>query len=154
MLAQITMSARGRADDEEIMQKAVTEGVHHIGFTVSNLEASAAFFTSLLGWREVRRDERYPAIFVSDGNLMITLWNVHADSPTMFDKNANVGLHHVALKVASEQALNEVFHVMESNGIEIEFAPELLREGPAKHMMCYEPSGIRVEFIWPGGMLK
>ena len=34
--------------------------------------------------------------------------------------------------------------------IEIEFMPELVGAGPRKHMMCYEPGGIRVEFIWPG----
>jgi lactoylglutathione lyase len=32
--------------------------------------------------------------------------------------------------------------------VRVEFAPELLRGGPAKHCMLYEPSGIRVEFIW------
>lgn len=31
--------------------------------------------------------------------------------------------------------------------IKIEFAPENLGAGPTKHMMLYEPSGNRVEFI-------
>lgn len=128
----------------------VTKGVHHIGLTVSKLEESASFFTSMLGWQEVRRNAEYPAIFVSDGNTMVTLWQNKQDPPIAFDKNSNIGLHHVAFMVDSENVLNGIYQKLKQNQIKIEFAPELLRQGPAKHMMCYEPSGIRVEFIWPG----
>jgi catechol 2,3-dioxygenase-like lactoylglutathione lyase family enzyme len=132
------------------MNTPMTTGAHHIGLTVSKLEESANFFVALLGWKEVRRNDEYPAIFVSDGSVMVTLWATK-EAPSMpFDKNKNVGLHHVAFHVAREENLNEIHERLTSNGIEMEFAPELLRQGPAKHLMCYEPSGIRVEFIWPG----
>lgn len=121
-----------------------------MGLTVSRLEESAAFFTSLLGWKEVRRNDDYPAIFVSDGTTMVTLWKTRKDPPAAFDKNRNVGLHHVAFVVESDDELNRVYAILKESGTDIEFAPELLRQGPARHMMCYEPSGIRVEFIWPG----
>ena len=49
------------------MKNTLTNGSHHIGLTVSNLEQSAAFFIGMLGWEEVKRNEEYPAIFVSDG---------------------------------------------------------------------------------------
>ena len=125
----------------------VTKGLHHIGLTVSKLEKSADFFTNILGWSEVRRDPDYPAIFVSDGTLMITLWEAKSKPPVKFDKNSNIGLHHLALSVDSFEALETVYEKMISHGFKVEFSPELLREGPAKHMMCYEPSGIRIEFI-------
>lgn len=132
------------------MNKPITKGAHHIGLTVSKLDESANFFISLLGWKEVRRDEDYPAIFVSDGILMVTLWATKEEPNSPFNKNKNVGLHHVAFHVESEDTLNKTYDILKSNAVQIEFAPELLREGPAKHMMCFEPSGIRVEFIWPG----
>lgn len=132
------------------MNKTLTKGVHHVGLTVSKLEESAAFFTSLLGWEEVRRDDKYPAIFVTDGKNMITLWKAKEHETVAFNRNKNIGLHHIAFNVESEEALNELYSIMQTNDIEIEFAPEFLRNGPARHMMCYEPSGIRVEFIWPG----
>ncbi|MDH5394576.1 MAG: VOC family protein [Gammaproteobacteria bacterium] len=132
------------------MNKPVTSGVHHVGLAVSQLEESASFFTDLLGWEEVRRNEEYPAIFVSDGKNMITLWKTNEEMTEEFDKNKNVGLHHIAFNVESEEVLNNIHKVMIHSGIIIEFSPEFLRQGPAKHMMCYEPSGIRVEFIWPG----
>lgn len=132
------------------MNTPVTKGAHHIGLTVSRLEESAEFFTSLLGWKEVRRKEDYPAIFVSDGQILLTLWAIKEEPVGEFNKNRNVGLHHIALTLADEASLNRLYEKLKENGVEIEFSPELLGPGPAKHMMCYEPSGIRVEFIWPG----
>lgn len=61
----------------------------------------------------------------------------------------HLGLHHVAIKVESEQDLMNVFDKVTNHpGVTVEFAPELLHQGPAKHFMVYEPSGIRMEFIW------
>lgn len=132
------------------MTTPITQGAHHIGLTVSRLEESALFFTALLGWEEVRRNSEYPAIFVSDGKVTVTLWAIKENPSNEFNKNKNIGLHHIAFNVSSENELNNVYKNMLNNNIDIEFAPELLRDGPAKHMMCYEPSGIRVEFIWLG----
>ncbi|MEJ2765227.1 VOC family protein [Photobacterium sp. MCCC 1A19761] len=132
------------------MDLPLTQGVHHIGLAVSQLEESARFFTSLLGWKEIKRRDDYPAIFVSDGAIMLTLWATQTDNPTPFDRKTNVGLHHLAIRVDSKASLFEVYDKLASNGIEIEFAPELIREGPAMHMMCYDPSGLRIEFHWTG----
>jgi len=132
------------------MSIAITQGVHHVGLTVSELEQSASFFVNTLGWEEVRRIDDYPAIFVSDGTVMLTLWKTRDTPATDFNKDRNVGLHHIALMVESEDALMQVHNRLIQHEIAIEFAPEFLRDGPAKHMMCIEPSGIRVEFIWLG----
>ncbi|WP_294904558.1 VOC family protein [Tatumella sp. UBA2305] len=129
---------------------SVTSGAHHIGLTVSNLEESAEFFTKLLGWKEVKRRDDYPAIFVKDDSLMITLWKTQPVDPVSFDRKNNVGLHHLALRVDSRDALYQLLNVLKDNQIEIEFEPTLLGEGPSMHMMCYEPSGIRIEFYCAG----
>ena len=132
------------------MNTPITKGPHHIGLTVSKLEESAAFFTSVLGWKEVRRKEEYPAIFVSDGNILITLWATKEDPPIQFNRRRNVGLHHLAFHIKAEEDLNNLHQTLLSNGIHVEFPPEPVGQGPAKHMMCFEPSGIRIEFIWLG----
>lgn len=136
--------------EKDIMNTPITKGSHHIGLAVSKLEESANFFTSLLGWKEVKRNEAYPAIFVSDGNIMLTLWATKEEPAVPFDRHKNIGLHHVAFKVESEDDLNALHQRLADHGTHIEFAPEQLGPGPARHMMCYEPSGIRVEFVWPG----
>ncbi len=127
-----------------------TCGIHHLGLTVAQLETSAQFFTEILGWRELRRDDSYPAIFISDGQIMLSLWQARRQPAGEFDKDANIGLHHLALELASEAQLEAVYQTLLKNKIEIEFAPECLRDGPMQHMICYEPGGIRIEFIWPG----
>lgn len=124
------------------------QGIHHLGLAVSNLAGSCSFFCDLLGWSQVRKVEEYPAIFVSNGNIMFTLWQTDKSS-TPFNRKKNVGLHHVALQVGSEDELVKLHQTLESSdSVHVEFSPELLGAGPAQHMMCIEPSGIRVEFIW------
>jgi len=132
------------------MGNAFTQGIHHLGLTVQHLEDSAAFFTGILGWKEVMRKEDYPAIFVSDGNIMLTLWATKSEPVVAFDKNSNVGLHHVAFRVKSEDHLNQLYETLLKNKISVEFSPEMLGQGPARHMMCHEPSGNRIECVWPG----
>jgi len=129
---------------------AVTAGVQHIGLAVAKLEESAAFFTNILGWEEVKRREDYPAIFVRDDALTITLWKTQTDEPITFNRKTNVGLHHLALRVENKVDLFRLVDLLKANQIEIEFEPTLIREGPSMHMMCYEPSGIRIEFYYPG----
>ena len=133
------------------MNYPLTQGVHHVGLTVTDLDASCAFFTGLLGWEKVGGNPDYPAVFVSDGSIMLTLWQAkEPQSAKPFDKNNNVGLHHLAIRVADLGTLNKIHQKLAAaENVVIEFAPEPLRNGPAMHMMCYEPGGIRIEFIVP-----
>jgi catechol 2,3-dioxygenase-like lactoylglutathione lyase family enzyme len=112
------------------MAGPATAGVHHIGLSVARLEETADFFTRLLGWQEVRRDDNYPAIFVSDGVVMVSLWGV-SEPAQAFDRRHNIGLHHLALRVASREALAQIHGRIAAAGLAVEFAPEPLRQGPA-----------------------
>lgn len=128
---------------------AVTTGVHHVGLAVPDVRETAAFFTSLLGWEQVREDPDYPAVFVSDGVTLLTLWQLrHPAAAAAFDRRRNAGLHHLALRVVNRAALLAVYQrLQQADTVSMEFAPEKLRNGPAMHMMCSIPGGIRVEFI-------
>jgi len=129
----------------------LTLGVHHVGLTVPDLAPTLHFFTELLGWKEVGGNPDYPAVFVSDGSVMVTLWRAKKpDSASPFDKNNNIGLHHLALRVADLETLDNLYRKLHAAAdVPIEFAPEPLRSGPTRHMMCYEPGGNRIEFIVP-----
>lgn len=130
---------------------AVTQGAHHIGLTVACLATSSTFFLDTLGFTKVGEKPDYPAIFVSDGTIMITLWQ--AANPAQaapFDRKNSIGLHHLALKVKDADALQALHNKLTNcAGVEIEFAPEALGTAGTKHMMCAIPGGIRVEFIAP-----
>lgn len=131
----------------------VTKGAHHIGLTVPNLAETRAFFLDTLGFRQVGEMPDYPAVFLNDGTTMITLWQAADPANAVpFDRRNNIGLHHFALKVDGLDILEKLHgELSKTDGVEIEFAPEPLGSGPSKHMMCYIPGGIRMEFIVPSG---
>ncbi|MCO7225604.1 VOC family protein [Pleionea sp. CnH1-48] len=129
--------------------KPATQGIDHLGLTVSDLSATTSFFIDVLGWRLAGRDKSYPANFVTDGQSFVTLWQVKDKSKLVtFNRKYNVGLHHLAIKVSSFETLDVLYNRMKNRSdVVIEFAPELFYGGPAKHMMIREPSGNRLEFI-------
>ena len=131
---------------------AETTGLNHLGLAVRNLDDTTAFFTEVLGWEELARDESYPRNAITDGKLRLTLWQVdHSQPVAEFDRRANIGLHHLALEVASEDDLNRLANrIIDTPGVEVEFMPELVGKGPRKHMMFSEPGGIRLELLWQG----
>jgi catechol 2,3-dioxygenase-like lactoylglutathione lyase family enzyme len=150
-----------RADFPKFKRKGSSESFRYpdakqfeidLGLSVLDLDSTLRFFTEVLGWVESGRDDSYPRCAVSDGHVRLTLWQVDRSLDVQpFNRRRNVGLHHVALEVESEQRLNELAEVLKTRpGVIVEFPPEFLGKGPRKHMMCLEPGGIRVEFIWPG----
>jgi catechol 2,3-dioxygenase-like lactoylglutathione lyase family enzyme len=116
----------------------LTVGVDHVGLAVEDLARARRFFCECLGWRVVGENESYPASFVSDGNGIVTLWQV---------EDPDIGLHHLALKVVDRSAL-EALHLQVAAwpGTVVEFAPERSGKGPKVHFMVREPGGTRNEF--------
>lgn len=129
--------------------EALTKGAHHVGLTVPNLERSQAFFLDTLGFDQVGEVEDYPAVFLTDGTTMITLWQAENPATAVaFDRKNMIGLHHIALVVDGPDALDALHEKLRTvDDVEIEFAPKPLGGGLATHMMCAIPGGIRTEFI-------
>lgn len=124
-----------------------TGGIDHIGLSVSDLDASENFFVEALGFSISGRDPEYPAVFMSNEEMSLTLWQT-SDNTVEFDRKHNVGLHHLAIKITSFEALDALYEkVQKIPNVVIEFAPELAYGGPAKHMMIREPSGNRLELV-------
>lgn len=131
-------------------QTPLTLGAHHVGLTVPDLAPTKTFLEDALGFQQVGEVPDYPAVFVSDGTVMLTLWQ--AENPATaapFDRKKNIGLHHLALKVADAEALETVYErVRDWPGTEIECAPCPVRpESPARHFLCTIPGGLRFEFF-------
>jgi lactoylglutathione lyase len=131
-------------------QAALTKGIDHLGLAVSDLEGSTRFFVECLGWKVVGEIASYPAKFVSDGTIRLTLWQVDTSGGYVsFDRRKNVGLHHLALKVADLPTLEALYaRVSAWPGVEVEFAPEPAYKGPRTHCMVREPGGVRLEFVY------
>lgn len=132
----------------------LTRGVHHVGLAVPDLGAAERFFVDALGWSVTGGVPSYPAVFVSDGTTTLTLWRVaDPERAVPFDRRANVGLHHLALKVEDRAALAAAHDRVRGHpGVTIEFAPGPIREGaPTHHFICAIPGGVRLEFATAQG---
>jgi catechol 2,3-dioxygenase-like lactoylglutathione lyase family enzyme len=130
----------------------VTQGVHHIGLTVPDLHQTRHFFVGTLGFSQVGDVPDYPAVFLSDGTTMLTLWQ--AEDPataTPFDRKSVIGLHHFALRVDAGALDRLSASLSEAKHVDIEFEPEALGGSATRHLMCTIPGGIRMELIAPSG---
>ncbi|PLW78430.1 VOC family protein [Cohaesibacter celericrescens] len=128
---------------------AATLGIDHLGLTVEDLMLSLSFFTDCLGWKQFGGNPDYPSAYITDGTAKLTLWQAKTDSPIGFDRFQNVGLHHFALKLASNEALDALFEEVKNwPDVVVEFAPELSGNGPKRHCMVYEPGGNRLELSY------
>jgi hypothetical protein len=86
---------------------------------------------------------------MTDSTAKITLWQCKGASIAAFDRHLNIGLHYLALKVLTAEALQHTFEKVRAwPGVQVEFAPEFSGKGPKKHFMIYEPGGTRLEFSY------
>lgn len=129
-----------------------TRGVHHVGLTVPDAAATARFFVEDLGYQQRGGIPDYPAVFVSDGTTLLTLWQVkEAGAAVPFDRARNVGLHHLAIALDGHASLDALgARLAGREDVSVEFPPEALGGGPTRHMMVRIPGGVRVEFIAVG----
>ena len=126
-----------------------TQGVHHLGLTVQNIHEASQFFIEALGFKKAGEVPDYPAIFVSDGTVLLTLWQVsNSENEVAFDRKNNIGLHHFALHLAPSTDINALYETLTlRDDAVIEFAPQALGQSGLQHMMCLIPSGIRLELL-------
>jgi len=152
MISAVPLAPSAAQDETAV----VTEGINHLGLAVKDLDRTVTFFIDTLGWRTAGGDPDYPAVFVTDGNAFVTLWQVTDPATAVeFNRKNNVGLHHLAFTVKSLKALHELHQkFLDVEGLVIEFAPEFMGQGPTTHMMIREPSGNRLEFVVPGSRVR
>jgi catechol 2,3-dioxygenase-like lactoylglutathione lyase family enzyme len=135
-----------------LMTNKLTRGVHHVGLTVPDLDQARSFFCGVLGFDEVGGVPDYPAIFVSDGAILLTLWRA-GDPLTAraFDRRANIGLHHLSLAVPDDAALEAMWDKVKLySGVVIDSPPGPIRAGSTtRHFLVFIPGGIRIEFATP-----
>ena len=127
---------------------AVTNGIHHLGLSVSKLEEAIEFFTEALEFNLVGRDEDYPAAFLKDESVVITLWGTE-ENAVPFDRKKNEGLHHVAFNVKDGGALESLYlRLIERTDITVEKEITAMSPGSnTRHFFIRIPGGPRVEFI-------
>jgi catechol 2,3-dioxygenase-like lactoylglutathione lyase family enzyme len=126
---------------------AICSGISHVGLAVSDLQASYRFFQAM-DFEKIGESTDYPAYFLAESGSgsIITLWQT-SDGAKPFDRKNQVGLHHLALRVPTLEALDAAYETaLKVDGAKSEFSPQPF--GFGKHAMVFDPSGIRVELAY------
>ncbi|MBA2447295.1 MAG: VOC family protein [Chloroflexi bacterium] len=100
------------------MAGPTTLGVHHLRFTVSDLDRSIAFYTDVLGF-ELRIRFGPNSVFLHDGTVGLGLntpWHELSPEEERFDE-ARVGLDHVGFRVASADDVHKAAEHLDAHGI-------------------------------------
>jgi glyoxylase I family protein len=126
------------------------EGVSHIALTVTDLDASVAWYERLLGaqrlWEEEQDGHRFVVLFAPP--LVIGLHRFDATPPgDRFDER-RVGLDHVSFQVPGRAALEEWARRLDELGIP--HSP--ITEAPYGTVLVFrDPDNIQLElFALPG----
>ena len=128
------------ANDQQL---ALVRGVHHVSFTVDDLDEALAFYCDLLGCRPIQR----PALGFSGAWLLAGATEVHLlavdRTPDMGTPptNANPGANHVAFQVPD---LDAAVETLTAAGLEIRWGTTL------PQVFVQDPSGNVIEFTAAG----
>ena len=95
-----------------------TRGAHHITLTVTDVQRSREFYTTVLNFQPV--GEVGPRILFSNGSMGLVIGPApdpaHALSGDRFDEN-RVGLDHLSLSVSSRADLDEAVRIFDARGV-------------------------------------
>jgi glyoxylase I family protein len=130
-----------------ITAEPTVSGVHHVAFTVSDAERSAAWYRALLGLSEVMRsdDEEVSVRVLGSDVLMIGLRQYHRMAADAFDE-LRTGLDHLAFAVRSEAELKSWEGRLRDR--RIPFSP--IAETPIGSVLVFrDPDNIQLELWLP-----
>lgn len=136
-----------------------TQGIHHLRLTVTDVNRSREFYTSLLGFDVAveappsdtpRADPTYPVLWggcvMVRGSLLMGLRPVAAKGDR-FDED-RVGLDHLSFNVGSKAELDEAVRLFDQRGIQHGEIRTL--EGFGIHVLPFrDPDNIQVELTAP-----
>jgi catechol-2,3-dioxygenase len=99
-------------------------GIGHVLFRVADEEASKRFYRDVLGFRVAEQDPEHGGVFMTLGDGFHTIdITQHPEAQTASrPERGQLGLVHVAFKVASYEALREAYAHLLASGVEIQRA--------------------------------
>ena len=130
-------------------------GIGHVLLRVADEEASKRFFRDVLGFRIAEQDPEHGGVFMTLGDGFHTI--DIAQHPTPQDaprpRHGQLGLAHIAFKVASYAALREAYSHLLKNGVEIQRAADHVCQ---RSIYFADPDGNRLEIYYelPGALQR
>ena len=116
-----------------------TTGMRHVALFVNNLEATAAFYTELLGMTVEWRPDA-DNVYLTSGNDNLAL---HRAEHTV----AAGALDHIGFFLDRPQDVDAWYAFLEHHEVPLFTAPRTHRDG-ARSFYCADPAGTRVQMIY------
>ena len=126
-------------------------GIHHVDLVVSSIERSLPFYRELLGplgWHGISEVE---------GERGETIWYLNGRDSSIGLRESQsegaadryrVGLHHLAIEVASRAAVDERADWLRANGALLESEPQEYTYMPGYYaVFFYDPDGLKLEIL-------
>lgn len=117
-------------------------GIHHIKLTVSDLARSKSFYSKIPGFNVVAEYPDFVMFGVGDANIGLTTHEAERKSDP-FDE-FQVGLDHLAVKLASEEDLQEAVGFLDAEGIDHSKVKK--QSNGIKIVIFRDPDNIQLEF--------
>jgi catechol 2,3-dioxygenase-like lactoylglutathione lyase family enzyme len=128
-------------------------GIHHVDIVVSSIERSLPFYRELLGplgWHGISEveGERGETIWYLLGHeAQIGLREAQSKGRGGYDRY-KIGLHHLAIEVASRAAVDERAEWLRRNGALVESDPQEYTYSPGYYaVFFYDPDGMKLEIL-------
>src|ERR1700694_4145244 len=99
-------------------------GIGHVLLRVADEEASKRFYRDALGFRVAEQDPEHGGVFMTLGDGFHTIDITQAPSDAARPRRGQLGLVHIAFKVASYAALREAYAHLLQSGVEIQRATD------------------------------
>lgn len=141
-----------KATSDPTVQPALT-AIHHVGITVTDVEASAAWYERVLGFQHQFEEQHYRSdaggytivLGPSGSSFSIGVDHHPANSGDAFDPT-RTGLDHLSFQVASVDSLQAWVTHLEGQGIPN--SGVYLMEGfPLSLVTFCDPDGVQLELI-------
>lgn len=127
-----------------------TQAVHHLTLTVTNLQRSCDFYTTLLGF-QMAAQLSPTRVLLSNGKAVLAITEPPDPSKAitgdMFNEN-RVGLDHLSFSVENRAALQEAVALFEQKGIAHGEIEDM--QGMGLSMLAFrDPDNIQLELTAP-----
>lgn len=125
------------------------QGASHIGLTVRDMRASAAWYQQVFGWHPVRRYEEAGAgtpriiLYDADSDFALGLCEPSDGSSDLFE-HRRTGLDHIALSVKDEDDLDA--WILRLDDLRVGHSPKR-DTGIGRFVSFEDPDGIQFE-LW------
>jgi catechol 2,3-dioxygenase-like lactoylglutathione lyase family enzyme len=130
-------------------------GYHHLGLTVSDIEASEAWYGEVLGlvraFVEPHHDGTGYAVVMTRPGLPFYLGLDHHDNADKASFGAHrTGLDHLAFGVATRADLDAWVAQLDAHGVAHDKIVETSEPVDAAVVNFWDPDGIALELVWMG----